>query len=334
MGIYRRQNPSGEIIYGIDYYDGQGKRIKKIIGSKRMAEAALAKLKTKRFEEKIMGVKRQAKIYFLELAEKYEKYSKVTFNRDSHNTNMAGMNSFLPYLGNKYINEITINNIEEYKLARLHEVKPATLNRNLTTLKRMLNLACEWGFSGETISKKIKKVKEPPGRLRFLSKDEIKRLLKCCSRHKYLELAVLLDLNTGMRKGEILSLTWNQIDLTHGFIHLDRTKSNRRRDIPINRILKKQFIEWKEHSQGDKVFEYQDIKRSFSSAVKRAGIKDFHFHDLRHTFASHLIMEGVDLTTVSRLMGHSTIEMTMRYAHLSPDHRMRAVERIGSIISE
>ena len=79
---------------------------------------------------------------------------------------------------------------------------------------------------------------------------------------------------------------------------------------------------------------YQDVKRSFNTALRRAGIRDFHFHDLRHTFASHLFMAGVDLTKVSRLLGHKTLTMTLRYAHLAPSHMVKAVDLLDSALTE
>jgi integrase len=144
-----------------------------------------------------------------------------------------------------------------------------------------------------------------------------------------------------MRKGEILSLKWDNTDLNHGFILLDRTKNGERREIPINdtvrgilqgltRRLDIPYVFYNDTS--GKL--YQDIKRSFNTAVRRAGIRDFHFHDLRHTFASHLVMAGVDLTTVSRLLGHKTLTMTLRYAHLAPSHMVKAVDILDSTLNE
>ena len=156
-------------------------------------------------------------------------------------------------------------------------------------------------------------------------------------------------MNSGMRKGEILSLRWENVDLKHGFILLDRTKNGERREIPINRTLCGKL--WKTYSKGAKtrprrldvpwVFydprhlkPYQDIKRSFYTALKKAGIRDFVFHDLRHTFASHLVMAGVDLTTVKELLGHKTLTMTLRYAHLAPSHKVKAVDLLDSTLNE
>jgi integrase len=153
-----------------------------------------------------------------------------------------------------------------------------------------------------------------------------------------------------MRKGEILSLTWDRVDLKQGFILLgeEDTKNGERREIPINGTLKEALLEL---SQGTKerprridipyVFydpsngkAYKDVKRSFHSACKRAKITNFHFHDSRHTFASHLVMAGVDLTTVKELLGHKHLTMTLRYSHLAPSHKVKAVDILDNALNE
>jgi integrase len=146
-------------------------------------------------------------------------------------------------------------------------------------------------------------------------------------------------LHTGMRKGEILSLVWDNVDLKHGFILLDKTKNGDRREIPINQTLKSVLQGLVRRLDVPYVFfdeakgrPYKDLKRSFSRACKLAGIKDFRFHDLRHTFASQLVMRGVDITTVSRLLGHKSLTMTLRYSHLSPNHMAKAVELLDSTV--
>ena len=333
MAIFKKKTKSGKTSWYIDYYDNSGKRKRKSFRTKRQAEDALAHYKQIRFEENVMGVKRQPKVYFEEMAEEFLKYSKARYGKASHQTNESAIKSVMPFLGGKYIDEITLKDFESYKTFRLQTVKPATLNRNITTLKRMFNIAEEWGLMEKSISPRIKKVKENANRIRFLSRREIRKLLKNC-KLPYLKMIVLIALNTGMRRGEILSLTWEQVDLEHGFIHLEVTKSGKRRDIPINNLLSNELKKWQRGLQikHAPLFRVKNIKNSFKTALKKTRIKNFRFHDLRHTFASHLVMQGVDLATISRLLGHSTIDMTMRYAHLSPDHRIKAVEKIGSMI--
>jgi len=143
-----------------------------------------------------------------------------------------------------------------------------------------------------------------------------------------------------MRKEEILSLEWDKhIDLKHGFILLNKTKNGDRREIPINQTLRETLQGLVKHINSPYVFtdsegkRYQDVKRSFNSALKRAVIKDFRFHDLRHTFASHLVMTGIDLTTVSRLLGHKNLTMTLRYSHLAPEHMVRAVDLLDNTLN-
>jgi len=144
-----------------------------------------------------------------------------------------------------------------------------------------------------------------------------------------------------MRKGEILSLKWDNVDLRHGFILLDITKNGERREIPINDTLKGVLQGITRRLDISYVFydnatgkPYQDVKRSFNTALRKAGIKNFHFHDLRHTFASHLVMAGIDITTVSRLLGHKTLTMTLRYSHLAPARMAKAVDILDKALNE
>ncbi len=143
-----------------------------------------------------------------------------------------------------------------------------------------------------------------------------------------------------MRKGEILSLRWDNADLKHGFILLDVTKNGERREIPVNDTLRKTLYGITRRIDIQHVFydpvigkPYKDVKHSFHSACNRSGIKDFHFHDLRHTFASHLVMAGVDITTVKELLGHKTLAMTLRYSHLAPAHKVKAMDILDNTLN-
>jgi integrase len=179
----------------------------------------------------------------------------------------------------------------------------------------------------------VKKDKEPPGRLRYFgSKEEANRLIEGC-RGSFRAL-VIVALHTGMRKGELLNLTWANADLDQGFIHIGATKNGEVRSIPMNETVWTVFSNLRKENNTSWVFHdeqgqpFRDTHKKFLWACKRAKIQDFRFHDLRHTFASWLVMDGVPLGTVSHLLGHKSILMTMRYSHLSPEHRMGALRSL------
>ena len=191
----------------------------------------------------------------------------------------------------------------------------------------------------ENPAKPIKMLKENNRRVRFLTEEEIERLLSSCS--GYLNDVVHVALNTGMRKGEILGLRWEHVDFNLGMIHVADRKNSESRDIPMNEILVETFeaLEGRADPGQESVFfnpktgkPYDDVKKSFRAALNEAGINDFRFHDLRHTFASHLVMNGCDLMTLKELLGHKDISMTMRYAHLSPDHKRLAVKKMENVL--
>ncbi len=192
----------------------------------------------------------------------------------------------------------------------------------------MLKKAVSWGMLERSPFQKGESLhlKEAPGRLRFLSENEIEALLNECP--PYLQDIVEVDILTGMRKGELRSLKWSQI--AGGFIYLGKTKTDEPRQIPIaqdlDAVLKRiKRRHWDKGIKSEYVFcndqggRLGEVKRSFASACKRAGITDFRFHDLRHTFASHYLMRGGSLKGLQKRLGHKDIRMTMRYAHLSKE---------------
>ena len=140
-----------------------------------------------------------------------------------------------------------------------------------------------------------------------------------------------------MRRGEIFSLKWNDIDLRQGIITIRESKSGESRRISVNDDVMNMLSNVKKNSDtyvfpGKKGKRIDNIASAFQASRDKAGLKDFRFHDLRHTFASHLVMNGVDLTTVKELMGHKDIKMTLRYSHLAPEHTKSAVNKIGKIV--
>lgn len=160
----------------------------------------------------------------------------------------------------------------------------------------------EWECVKANPAKKVRLLKEPPGRLRYLKPEEVGALLKASANH--LRPIVVTALNTGMRKSEILNLKWKEVDLDNRKITVANAKNNEKRVIPINQTLYKELLTLERGPEIEYVFlgknglHVGDIKKTFLGAIKRAKIIDFRFHDLRHTFGSQMVMRGVDIRTV------------------------------------
>jgi integrase len=179
---------------------------------------------------------------------------------------------------------------------------------------------------------RIRLEKEPQGRLRWLTEPEIASLLAACSRsrNKHLHAAVVIALNTGLRRGELLGFEWQRIDLSRSVIRLEQTKSGKRREVPINDACYRALVSLRPQETG-RVFQTKHIHTAYASAVDAAKLDDVNFHTLRHTFASWAMMRGASLKELQELLGHATLQMTMRYAHLSPDRLRSAVSRLDGL---
>ena len=296
----------------ISYYEPGGKRIKRRIGpSKKLAEAALKKIEVAIAEGRYLEIKNQDKVMFEDFADEYLR------------THCANQKSFRSYHSiqvgilkeackNKSLNEIKVLDIDKFKNDRLKRVAPATVNRSLACLKTIFNRAIVWGkFEGANPMLKVQLYKEKAIHLRYLEKEEIIRLISNCS--PQLKSIVILAVNTGMRHGEIFNLKWNDINFKRDVICLLETKSGEKREVPMNESVKQALMNVSKYSQSSYVFchangdKIKDIRKSFWTALKKSGIKDFRFHDLRHTAASQLVMAGIDLNTVREILGHNTI---------------------------
>ncbi len=220
---------------------------------------------------------------------------------------------------------------------------PATVNRYLAALSHVFTVAIkEWGWMNENPLQKVTKLREPRGRVRFLSDEEREKLLKACkegdSQHLYL--IVVLALSTGARKMEILSLTWSDVDLDRGVITLHETKNGERRILPLtghahhlmSDYAKLRHLHTKLVFPGANPKKPIDIRSPWETALKRAEITNFRFHDLRHSAASYLAMNGASLAEIAEILGHKTLQMVKRYAHLSEAHTSRVVARMNEKI--
>lgn len=220
---------------------------------------------------------------------------------------------------------------------------PATVVRYLAALSHVLTVAAnEWGWIEDNPMRKVRKPQEPRGRVRHLTDKERERLLEACMRseNSYLLTIVVLALSTGMRQGEILNLNWRDVDFERARITLHETKNNERRVVPLRgkalsllrehskvRKLKSELLfPGKRHDRP--IF----IRAPWASAVREAGLEDFRFHDLRHSAASYLAMNGASLAEIAEVLGHKTLQMVKRYAHLSEQHTAGVVERMNKAI--
>lgn len=338
MGIYRRKNVDGtKSDYYIDYYVHGRREREKIGSSKKLAETVLKKRKIQIAEGRHLDIKKQKRIRFNEFADDYDKLH--CMNQKSYKkTHAVHMKVLRAYFGNKYLDEVTVMAVEKFKTTRMKTVSYATVNRALSCLKSLFNKAIAWDkFHGENPVSKVGMLRENNKRLRYLEKEEISRLISNCRGH--IKPIVIVAVNTGMRLGEILGLKWHDIDFKRDIIYLYETKNGDKREIPMNLVVKKTLIARRKHPESAYVFYKKDgtrmiaVRKSFFTALKKSGIKDLRFHDLRHTFASQLVMAGIDLNTVRELLGHKSLDMTLRYSHLSPDHKRNAVDVLGGAIN-
>lgn len=225
-------------------------------------------------------------------------------------------------------------------------LSPARVNRYLTGLSPVLS-ACvkEWAWLDYNPMMKVRKKKESAGVVRFLSKEErasLMAVLKDEQTPPHLNVIVLLALFTGARKENILSLTWQQVDLDRKAIILTDTKNGERQTLPIVEPALSALIEWKTKSTNaspllfpstNDPYQHILIDNPWRTALKRAGITNFRFHDLRHSFASELAMSGASLAEIAAGTGHKTLGMVKRYAHLSHDHTTSVIERMAAKVA-
>ena len=254
---------------------------------------------------------------------------------------------------------------------RMRGLKPSTINRNLAIIKRVLNVAVDWGYLRYSPIAKVKKLKvDELHRVRFLSDTEelsLRQALDARERDMRLQRArynewlktrhfapypslidqeyvdhlkplVILAMNTGLRRGELFSLQARDIDLCRGVLTVrgDNSKNGRSRHVGINKEAKETLLRWGIPEDSEALVfpnnktnqRFNNITKSWNGVLARAKLTDFRFHDLRHHFASKLAMRGVDLLAIKELLGHSTLDMTLRYAHLAPEHKIRSVDAL------
>lgn len=270
------------------------------------------------------------------------------------------------------LDEITHAKIEKWRTDRLTKEgrSKGTANRDIAALSAVLSKAVEWGTLTDNPVHKVKPLKLSNQTVRFLSDDELARLLAALKardtvmrtkrdsanrwRSKrtrttlptlgtfadHLTPLVLLSISTGMRQGEVFALRWEDVDLERKVVTVrgEVAKSGKTRHIPLNTTAMEALETWQELTERDEGLVFpgkvagqplDNVKKAWAGLLADAKIENFRWHDLRHHFASSLVMGGVDLNTVRELLGHADLKMTLRYAHLAPEHKAAAVEKIA-----
>jgi integrase len=326
----------GRVSYWVDVRDSEGKRWRKKIGpSKRVAEDAYRDLLVKRSKGE-WGLDGDKKVPFSDLCHDYlSHYVKVNLSPSNQkNTEQVIRQLFIPSFGSLYTGKIKRQDIEKYMSERLLTVSPSTVNREFARIRHILNWACERKIIKDNPCKGIKALKEPPGIVRYFTEEEIKKLPQLFdAMPQRLRPIVAIAFFTGLRRSEVLNLKWSNVNFRERVIRVTETKTGEARAVYITPPVENALRFITRRIDTDLIF--PDIKptwvsAAFMRACKSVGIKDFRLHDLRHNFASYLAMKGHSLRTIQQLLGHKSLRMTERYAHLSEDHLRNATLALAS----
>lgn len=339
-GIYERVKGSG--IWWIRWTDQDGRKRREKVGTWSAAKKLLAKRHTQKLEgTKLPENLRTRAVTFKALADDALTHSKAENSEKQTYELRLRINQIIPAFGSRPADSIKKNEIVAWLAEQTEARNWAASSRN--RWQATFSLIFRVGIENEKIDRnpaaRIRRKSEGGGRVRFLSDGEEDQLRAAIeSRFPEFLSHLLLSIHTGMRMSEQYGLHWNQVDFERRQIHLSKTKNGNPRTIPLNSIA----LEALGHLRGESkkcgtapVFPslrgsaiLQGSRGWFPTALEEAKIKAYSWHCNRHTFASRLVMAGVDLRTVAELLGHRTLQMVMRYSHLAPEHQASAVDRL------
>lgn len=377
-GFLLRVGSTGSMVYSCDVYRPDGRRTRITIGDAKILTPAQARDEAlKILGDCARGIdpakeRKTARHETLEgfIAKHYQPWVEA-HRKTGARTVQSALARFSDFKADR-LSDITPWKIEKWRSARLKLNKAATVNRNVTMLKAILEKAVEWELIDTNPLARVKPLKtDQAAKIRFLDQNEESALrqqlddrearirverqshnswltqrhrptlqnLDQCAYADYLKPMVLLSINTGLRRGEVFSLKWADVDLQRKILTVEgsNAKSGKTRHIPLNNEALAVLQGWKAQASVETglVFigrggrRFDNVQTSWEAVLEDAGIKTFRWHDLRHHFASMLVMNGVDLNTVRELLGHGDIKMTLRYAHLAPQVKAEAVAKLN-----
>lgn len=341
MGLYRR--PDSDIFWMSFTYSGRLYRKTTGTSNKKLAKKILAKVQTQIVEGKWFDIDHSKDKTLKEMIERYEK--EYTVHRTYYPQKRE--KSIFKHLYSYFGETCTLGEIEQRigsyeQFRKVKDISPATVVKELGLMRTMFNIARKqwrWKVANPVSDIKLPKVRNE--RVRYLSEDEHKRLFEALERseEKWLKPFVMIAIDSGLRLSNLCDLKWSEVNMFSRMITIDAeaTKNDDYLGVPLTDRVFQVFKELRKaqclsghvfHDNGKKLYD-RKVQRAFRDALTKAKIGNFHFHDLRHTFASYLRQKGVDLHTISKLLGHKDLRMTKRYAHLNVDSLRSAVSKLN-----
>lgn len=345
-GLFERPKRSGT--WWICYFDQEGQKHREKVGPKGLARALYQKRKTEIRERKFFPPERRRIVFFEEILEDYRIAMRAAGRAIM--SDESGHKRLQQTFGGRRADSITPKEVEAFRDVLTGTMSPARVNRYLALFRAICRRAIRDGKLEASPIQAVRFLKENNARVRYLTPEEEVRLLEALP-ERFRPL-IIVAIHTGMRQGELLRLRWEDVDFFSGTIMVRQAKSGEGRRVPMNSVVREtlrnlrqeRIREAKAKRDGRELFSPYvfcapgggylfNLKRDWYRVIRLAGVADFRFHDLRHTFASRLVMSGVDLYSIQTLLGHKTPAMTLRYAHLSPGHLRQVVEVLASEIA-
>jgi integrase len=349
--IEKRETDSGEISYRVKVrlkgYPAQSATFQRLTDAKKWAQQTEAAIR----EGRHFKTAEAKKHTLADLVDRYIKDVLPSKSDKLRSNQITQLNWFKTEIGAFTLADINPAVITQCRDKLLTEMgkrgkvrTPASVVRYMSALSHAYTIAVnEWQWLEDSPMRKVKKPKESRGRVRFLDDDERAKLLQACkkSSNEWLYMCVILALSTGMRQGELMGLKWPDVKLKDRYIILHETKNGERRRVPLTGHALELLQEHVKVRRLDTSLLFPgktnkdkpiDLRKPFETALKHAEITDFHWHDLRHCTASYLAMGGASLAEIAEILGHKTLQMVKRYAHLSDGHVSSVVESMNNRI--
>ncbi|OMH39840.1 tyrosine-type recombinase/integrase [Desulfurobacterium indicum] len=322
MRLFQREN-------GIWYVEF-GRAKKKSLRTRNRAEAVriFNKLKREYLAGRLIVLKEGIKVPLSQFVQEYLEWTKNNRSEETYTKARHVLNRLREVVGDIYIQNFTKRHMDEYVNHLLeYGLSKVTVNVHIRTIKAALSKAVEWEYLKENPLRGYKQLKVQQKPPRFLLPEQIKKVEEVIDKEEWLFIFRFL-VYTGIRIGEAIKINWKDVDLERGVITVRKSKNFQSRVIPIHPNLKQELLN--RYPAVGKVIPYSRdyIEHKLKEYFKKAGLPELRVHDLRHTFASLMVMAGVDLKTVQELLGHTSYKTTEIYAHLAPAHLQEAIKKL------